>query len=116
MITFVGRVEVDDDQSGYPMERSEVANARVVEVDDEQSGDLEKIRLLIMNSFRTRTTWLCLLEQNEDANVHNVHVVVDDNVVGRAVVDDDQSGFPETFSILDLGSSYCIQRKNFTIE
>ena len=105
-------------QSGFPiwlrlLEQSEVADVRVVvdvvadnnvlgrvEVDDEQSGVPEIIRLVIMNSFKTRTIWLRFLEQNEVANVRvvvddNIHVVVDDNVVGRVEVDDDQSGYPE---------------------
>ena len=66
----LGRVEVDDEQSGFP-----------------------EIRLVLMNSFRTRTN----LERNVRVVVdEDVCVVVDNNVCGRVEVDDEQSGFPET--------------------
>ena len=67
-----------------------------VEVDDEQSGFPEKkIRLVLMNSFRTRTNWL-FLEQSVHVVVdEDVRIAVDNNVRGRVEVDEEQSGFPE---------------------
>ena len=102
----VGHKGVDDNQSGSP-ERSGAAgkvHAAVVDkvvgrvgVDDDQSGPLEAIRLVIMNSLKTRTSWWRLkgkksLKQSEAAEVVNIQVVVIDEVVGRVGVDDDQSG------------------------
>ena len=67
-----------------------------VEVDEEQSGFPEKkIRLVSMNSFRTRTNWLFLEQSVREAVDEDVYVVVDNNVRGRVEVDDEQSGFPE---------------------
>ena len=71
-----------------------------VEVDDEQSGFLETIRL-VMNSFRTRTNWLRFSERSVRVVVdEDVCVVVDNNVCGRVEVDDEQSGFPETIRLV----------------
>ena len=60
-------------------------------------GSLETIRLVIMNSFKTRTIWLRFLEQSVRVVVdEDVRVAVDNNVVGGEMVDDERSGFPET--------------------
>ena len=60
-------------------------------------GSLKTIRLVIMNSFKTRTIWLRLLEQSVRAVVdEDVCVVVDNNVVGGEMVDNKRSGSPET--------------------
>ena len=64
-------------------------------------GSLKTIRLVIMNSFKTRTIWLRLLEQSVRVVVdEDVCVVVDNNVCGRVEVDDEQSGFPETIRLV----------------
>ena len=119
-----GRVEVDEEQSGFPETIRWVMNSfrtrtnwlrsvRVVvdedvcvvvdnnvcgrvEVDDEQSGFPETIRW-VMNSFRTRTNWLRSVRVVVD---EDVCVVVDNNVCGRVEVDDEQSGFPETIRLV----------------
>ena len=137
----LGRVEVDDEQSGFPEEKIRLVlmnrfrtrtnwlrflerSVRVVvdedvcvvvdnnvcgrvEVDDEQSGFPEKkIRLVLMNSFRTRTNWLRFLERSVCVVVdEDVCVVVDNNVCGRVEVDDEQSGFPETIRLSKRQSS-----------
>ena len=79
-----------------------------VEVDEEQSGFPEKkIRLVLMNSFRTRTNWLRFLERSVRVVVdEDVCVVVDNNVCGRVEVDDEQSGFPEKKIRLVLMNSF----------
>ena len=64
---------------------------------DEQSGFPEKkIRLVLMNSFRTRTIGWFLERSVRVVVDEDVCVVVDNNVCGRVEVDDEQSGFPET--------------------
>ena len=137
MSIVCGRVEVDDEQFGFPETIRWVMNSfrtrtnwlrsvRVVvdedvcvvvdnnvcgrvEVDDEQSGFPETIRL-VMNSTKTRTIWLRL---------NRGEVVVADNVNAVIVVDDDQSGLPETIRLCEngplasYGSNYCIQRKYY---
>ena len=68
-------------------------------------GSLETIRLVIMNSFKTRTIWLRFLEQSVRAVVdEDVRVVVDNNVCGRVKVDGEQSGFPETIHVVVMNS------------
>ena len=70
-----------------------------VEVDDEQSGFPEKkIRLVLMNSFRTRTNsfrtrtnWLRFLERSVRVVVdEDACIVVDNNVVWPSEMVDDE--------------------------
>ena len=65
-----------------------------------QSGSPETIRLVIMNSFKTRTIWLRLKERNSLVD----KVIVAHNVVNRKAVDDVQSGFPETIRSVIMNS------------
>ena len=91
-----------------------------VVVDGDQSGFPETIRLITTNSFKTRTglNWLRLVR----GEAANVRATLADNVNAIVVVDDDQSGFPETIRLNDnellasWGSNYCIQGKDYTIE
>ena len=76
-----------------------------VEVDGEQSGFPEKkIRLVSMNSFRTRTNWLFWEQSVREVVDEDVCVVVDNNVRGRVGVDDEQSGFPEIIHVVLMNS------------
>ena len=70
-----------------------------------QSGFPEKVRLVITNSFKTRTSTMRLKGRNSlDDEVIMVAVAVivvavADSVAGRGDVDDEQSGFPETIRV-----------------
>ena len=106
-------------------------------------GSLETIRLVIRNSFKTRTFWFgswfgfwirfrtfwLRLKSFKTRTfwfwsfrtfwlrLNRGEVVVADNVNAVIVVDDDQSGLPETIRLCEngplasYGSNYCIQRK-----
>ena len=82
-------------------------------VDDERSGLPETICLFITNSFKTRF-WFWF--GNFWLRLNRGEVVVADNVNDVEIVDDDQSGLPETIRLYDdgllasWGSNYCIQR------
>ena len=84
-------------------------------VDDERSGSPETICWLT-NSFKTRTFWFWSF-RTFWLRLNRGEVVVADNVNAVIVVDDDQSGLPETIRLCEngplasYGSNYCIQRK-----
>ena len=59
-------------------------------------GSLETIRLVIMNSFKTRTFWFWIWFRTFWLRLNRGEVVVDNNVVGGEMVDDERSGSPET--------------------
>ena len=87
-------------------------------INDERSGSPETI-CWITNSFKTRTFWFWIWFRTLWLRLNRGEVVVADNVNAVIVVDDDQSGLPETIRLCEngplasyiSGSNYCIQRK-----
>ena len=105
-----GRVEVDEEQSGFPEKKIRLVsmNSFRTRTNLERSvrvvvrfGSLETIRSGIMNSFKTRTIWLRSVRVVVD---EDVRVAVDNNVRGRVEVDEEQSGFPETIRWVSMNS------------
>ena len=116
-----GRVVVDDEQSGFPEKKIRLVmnsfRTRSWTRSIVRFGSLETIRLVIMNSFKTRTFWFWIWFRTFWLRLNRGEVVVADNVNAVIVVDDDQSGLPETIRLCEngplasYGSNYCIQRK-----
>ena len=88
-------------------------------VDDERSGFPETIRLIVTKNFKTQCFWfgfwLWFRFRIFRLRLYRGEVAVGDSVNAVVVVDDDQSGSPETIRLDNelhpWGSNYCIQRK-----
>ena len=65
-----------------------------------QSGFPEKVRLVITNSFKTRSEYNAFeREEFSGRRGDRGSRVIADSVAGRGDVDDEQSGFPETIRV-----------------